>query len=209
MSIQPHIDLFVQQLQQTTWLEWVAVVFGVTEVLLARVNNIWLYPAGIIGTVLSISLLITAGLYAESALNFYYVVMSVYGWVHWIRRKGTAPVKISIATRREWVITLSIVFLGWGILYLLLKNFTPSTVPVWDAWASSTAWAGMWLLARRKLENWVLLNISNIFAIPLLWHKDLVMFSMLTLFLFIVACFGFFEWLAIWRKDSEAQTSSI
>lgn len=201
MNIQPYIDLFISQLQQTTTIEWLAVAFSVAEVLLARVNNIWLYPTGIVGTVLSISILITAGLYAESALNFYYVIMSVYGWVHWIRKRGTPPVRISTASRNEWITTLVIVFLGWVVLYLLLKNFTPSTVPVWDAWVSSTAWAGMWLLARRKLENWVLLNISNIFAIPLLWHKQLVMFAVLTLILFVVAVFGFFDWLAIWRRE--------
>jgi nicotinamide mononucleotide transporter len=208
MSIQPYITLFIEQLRQTSILEWVAVSFGVAEVLLAKVNNIWLYPTGIVGTVLGISILITAGLYAESALNFYYVVMSVYGWVHWIRKKGSPPVKVTWATRKEWIVTLSIVFLGWVILYLLLKNFTPSTVPVWDAWVSSTAWAGMWLLARRKLENWILLNVSNLFAIPLLWHKHLVMFSALTLFLFIVAIFGFFDWLAIWKKERAANPQS-
>jgi nicotinamide mononucleotide transporter len=67
-------------------------------------------------------------------------------------------------------------------------------VPVWDAFVSSTAWAGMWLLARRKMENWVFLNISNLFAIPLLFYKKLPMFAALTVFLFVVAIFGYFEW---------------
>jgi nicotinamide mononucleotide transporter len=91
------------------------------------------------------------------------------------------------------------------VLYLVLKNFTTSNVPVWDAWVSSTAWAGMWLLAKRKLENWILLNISNLFAIPLLCYKKLILFSALTLFLFIVAFFGFFDWLAILKKEKSAE----
>jgi nicotinamide mononucleotide transporter len=67
-------------------------------------------------------------------------------------------------------------------------------VPVWDAFVSATAWAGMWLLARRKVENWVFLNISNLFAVPLLFYKKLPMFAVLTVFLFVVACFGYFDW---------------
>jgi nicotinamide mononucleotide transporter len=197
--------LFLEQIHETTFWEWAAVIFSVAEVLLAKVNNIWLYPTGIAGTFIGIYVLLIAGLYAESALNVYYVVMSIYGWVYWIKKRDQPPVKISWSTRNETIITLLIAFAGWGVLYVLLKNFTTSNVPVWDAFVSSTAWAGMWLLARRKLENWIWLNISNLFAIPLLCYKKLILFAALTLFLFIVAFFGFFDWLAIWKKDRDAQ----
>ncbi|MDB4924489.1 nicotinamide riboside transporter PnuC [Mucilaginibacter sp.] len=201
MTAQSLAHLFNEQIQQTTIWEWGAVSLGIAEVLLAKINNIWLYPTGIAGTAIGIYILMIAGLYAESALSVYYVVMSIYGWIYWVKKSDHPQVKISWTTRNEWIITLIIVFAGWGILFLLLKNFTASTVPVWDAWVSSTAWAGMWLLARRKLENWVLLNISNLFAIPLLWQKQLVLFSALTLFLFVVAIFGFFDWRSIWKKE--------
>jgi nicotinamide mononucleotide transporter len=188
------ISLFMEQIKETTWVQWLAVVLGVAEVLLARVNNIWLYPTGIVATLLSILLLMEVQLYAESALNVYYVVMSIYGWVHWIKRRDAPPVKITYSNKNEWLISLAISLGGWVVLYVLLKNFTPSNVPVWDAFVSSTAWAGMWLLARRKMENWVFLNISNLFAIPLLFYKKLPMFAVLTVFLFVVAIFGYFEW---------------
>jgi nicotinamide mononucleotide transporter len=71
---------------------------------------------------------------------------------------------------------------------------------------SSTAWAGMWQLSRRKIENWILLNVSNLFAIPLLFYKKLPMFGLLTLFLFIIAFFGFYQWLRIWKKDQLEKT---
>lgn len=205
MNLHPWIQLFTAQIHETTIWEWIAVLLGIAEVLLARVNNIWLYPTGIAGTFIGIYILLIAGLYAESALNVYYLVMSIYGWIYWMKKRDEPPVKITWATRREWFTTLMIVFVGWAILYILLKKFTTSNVPLWDAWVSSTAWAGMWLLARRKLENWILLNISNLFAIPLLCYKKLILFSALTLFLFIVAFFGFFEWLAIWKKDKAAK----
>lgn len=193
------ISLFIEQIKETTWVQWLAVALGVAEVLLARVNNIWLYPAGILGTSIAIYLLLDVGLYAESILNGYYVVMSVYGWVYWIKKKNEPPVKISWQTKNEWIISLTICIVGWVFFYVLLKNlpakyFTPSNVPVWDALISSTAWAGMWLLARRKIENWAFLNVSNLFAIPILFYKHLPMFALLTIFLFIIAFFGFFDW---------------
>lgn len=205
MNIHPWIQLFTEQIQHTSFWEWAAVILGVAEVLLAKINNIWLYPTGIAGTVIGIYILLIAGLYAESALSVYYLVMSIYGWVYWIKKRDEPPVKITWATRREWVITLLIVFAGWALLYFLLKAYTTSNVPLWDSWVSSTAWAGMWLLARRKLENWILLNVSNLFAIPLLFYKKLPMFSVLTVFLFIVAFFGFFQWLRIWKQGRQTE----
>lgn len=201
INVHQWLQLFMEQVNQTTLWEWLAVILGLVEVLLAKVNNIWLYPTGIVGTVTGIYILMVAGLYAESALSVYYIVMSFYGWIYWIKRRDAPPVKITWATKKEWVITILIVVVGWVIFYVLLKKFTTSNVPVWDAWVSSTAWAGMWLLARRKLENWILLNISNLFAVPLLCYKHLIMFAVLTLILFIVAIFGFFEWRAIWKKE--------
>lgn len=194
MELQAWLNLFIDQIKDTSILQWIAVSFGVTEVLLAKKNNILLYPAGIISSALSIFLLVEALLYAEAALSTYYVIMSIYGWIHWVRRKNEPPVKITYASRKDWIITAVISFGGWGFLYFILKTYTDSDVPAIDAWISSTAWAGMWLLARRKIENWILLNISNLFAIPLLFHKDLALFSLLTIFLFIVACFGYFDW---------------
>ena len=195
---------FIRQVSETGILQWLAVIFGVAEVLLAKVNNVWLYPAGIIATLFSVYLLLDVQLYAESILNLYYLVMSIYGWYFWLSRKQAAPVRISKATSKQWLITLVISVGGWLVFYVLLKKFTSSDVPVWDALVTSTAWAGMWLLARRKIENWILLNISNAFAIPLLFHKHLAMFSVLTFILFIVAIFGFIEWNNIYKKEQTA-----
>ncbi len=198
------IQEFIRQVSETGLLQWLGLIFGVAEVLLAKINNVWLYPAGIIATLVSVYLLLDVQLYAESILNLYYLVMSIYGWYYWLSRKQAAPVRISNATKKEWLITLIISLGGWLAFYMLLKKFTPSDVPVWDALVTSTAWAGMWLLARRKIENWILLNISNAFAIPLLFHKHLAMFSVLTVILFIVAIFGFIEWNNIYKKEQTA-----
>jgi nicotinamide mononucleotide transporter len=194
MALHDWWSLLVQQIAETGWLIWISVILSVAEVLFAKANNIWLYPTGIGGTVLAMYILFVTGLYAECLLNGYYVVMSIYGWWYWIKKQNSPPVKITYCTHKEWIQVIVFTFIGFAILYLLLKKFTPSTVPVMDAWVSATAWVGMWLLAKRKIENWILLNISNLFAIPLLFYKHLALYSVLTIFLFIVAVFGYIEW---------------
>lgn len=207
MEIQEYLRLFVEQVKATTYLEWFAVAFGVTEVLLAKRNNILLYPAGIIGILLGLYLKLNAKLYAESLLSMYYLVMSFYGWIVWSKRKARKEVvQVSWTTRQEMQIALAISIGGYFILYYALVNFTDSDVPMLDAFVSSVAWAGMWLLARRKIENWIFLNVSNIVAIPLLWHKDLILFSLLTAFFFIVAIFGYFDWKKIYNKQLTVST---
>jgi len=198
------LQLFSEQIKETGLMQWLAVALGVAEVLFAIYDNIWLYPTGIAGTIIAIYLLLTVQLYADSALNVYYLVMSIYGWIHWRRKKQGPEVIISWSGKNEWLISLSIAIGGWLILYLLLKNFTPSNVPVWDALVSSTAWAGMWLLARRKIENWIFLNVSNLFAIPLLFYKQLPLFAALTLFLFVIAFSGLYKWIKICKNRQQA-----
>jgi len=195
------VELLTEQIRQTTFIEWLAVVLGVAEVLLARKNNILLYPAGIGGSAITILLFVKAGLFADAGLSLYYVILSIYGWIVWSRRKNEPPLQIAYATRQEWLMTALIAFGGWAAIYWILITFTPSTVPVMDSWVSASAWAGTWLLARRRIENWVVLNVSNLFAIPLLFYKHLPLFALLTLFLFVIAIFGYFDWRKVYRKQ--------
>jgi nicotinamide mononucleotide transporter len=196
------MQLFKQLLQwlQVDFIQFLVLVLGVAEVLLARANNLWLYPTGIVAIVLSTFGLFQAQLYAECSLNLYYLLMSVYGWFHWTRRKQGAT--ITNATKQEWRITFCIVLGGWVLLYLLLLKFTTSDVPAWDASVTCTGWAGMWLLAKRKVENWILLNVSNAFALPLLIYKDLTMLAILNGILFAVACKGYGDWRRAASKQS-------
>jgi nicotinamide mononucleotide transporter len=211
MRVTEWYDLFIEQVIQTDTIQWIVLITGVSEVLLARANHVGLYAAGLISTILSIYSLYTAQLYAECILYLYYVAMSIYGWWFWVTKKDRPAVPVTFTNRREWLITAAIVLGGWGILYLFLTTFTPSNVPVWDSWVSATAWAGTWLLARRKVENWLVLNVSNIFAIPLLLQKQLPLMAALTLFLFVVACFGYYDWrkLALRRVAAEASNAVV
>lgn len=201
MNFQDWFKLFQEQILHTSLIQWLAVGFGVSEVLLAKKNSIWLYPTGIISVLLWMFLLLGVKLYAEVLLNIYYLAMSVYGWVIWKKRKQDGENQVSWSSNKELTIAVLISVIGFGVLYLVLRHYTDSDVPVFDAFVSSTAWAGMWLLAKRKIENWIFLNISNIVAIPLLFHKKLPLMACLTTFLFTVAIFGFLDWKKIINKS--------
>ena len=192
-------------LQQTTWQEWLGVFFSVIQVLLARKNNSNNYLFGIAGITLTLYVMIASKLYAEFTLNLYYLVMSIYGWLYWKFGKQQAETKISETTHLEKGITAGIVIGTFLLFWFFLTHFTDSDVPIWDSLVSAFAWAGMWLMARRKIENWILLNISNIISIPLMIHKDLYLYAVLTSFLFVVAIFGYAEWRKIIKMESHAK----
>ncbi|WP_316833183.1 nicotinamide riboside transporter PnuC [Pedobacter aquatilis] len=200
MDIQAWFRLFLEQISHTSLVEWLAVGFGVSEVLLAKRNSIWLYPTGIVSILLSMFLLLNVKLYAEMLLSIYYLIMSIYGWVIWKKRKLEGENQVAWSTNNELLIAVVISVIGFFVFFFVLRNHTDSDVPLLDAFVSSTAWAGMWLLAKRKIENWIFLNISNIVAIPLLFHKKLPLMACLTIFLFVVAIFGFMDWKKIIGK---------
>lgn len=189
-------------LQQITLPEWFGVFFSVFQVLLARKNNSNNYLFGVAGILLTLYVMIQSKLYAEFTLNLYYLVMSIYGWLYWKFGKRKSETSISETTNNEKLITAGIVIGTFSIFYFFLTNFTDSDVPILDSLVSAFAWAGMWLMARRKIENWILLNISNIIAIPLLIHKGLYLYAVLTAFLFIVAISGYLEWRKSIRSKS-------
>jgi len=202
MNGQQIVQYIAAEWHLVTWIEIIAVCFGVAEVLLSYRNNILLYPAGIISSALYIFLLLESKLYADTGLTCYYLIISIWGWINWARkRSNTDHLPVTNATAYDWKIVALISIGGSGIIYLILKYFTDSTVPVMDAIVTATAWAGTWLLTKRKVENWIILNISNIVAIPLLYYKGRPLTALLTLFLFVVAVLGYFRWKKIMEEE--------
>jgi nicotinamide mononucleotide transporter len=118
--------------------------------------------------------------------------MTLYGWWHW-QKKNQAKVLVSVCSKKDWFIVTCIVVALWLLFYTLLLQ-TNSKVPIADSFVSATACAGMWLLAKRKIENWLVLNVSNFMAIPLFYTKGLYVTMLLTVFLFFVAIWGFLHW---------------
>ena len=188
-------EQLVTGLRATTLLEFIAVFFGIVSVLLSRKEHIGVYPTGIINTGIYIYLSIIAGLYAEASVNVYYTVMSVIGWVMWSRKQEDGKkLPITVSTRREWINALVFFGLCWVILWFILQKYTNSTVPLADGFASATAYTGMWLMARKKLENWLWWIATNIASIPLYFIKGYVFTSFQYLVFLVLAVLGWMEW---------------
>jgi nicotinamide mononucleotide transporter len=179
----------------TTWLEFIAVFFGITSVLLSRKEHIGVYPTGIINTSIYIYLSMVAGLYAEASVNIYYTVMSVVGWVMWSSKQNDGDsLRITRSTQKEWINALIFFGLCWAILWVVLHKYTDSNVPIADGFASATAYTGMWLMARKKLENWLWWIATNITAVPLYFIKGYVFTSFQYIVFLMLAVLGWIEW---------------
>jgi len=187
---------------QLTWLQAIGTTFGVVQVLLARKNNIDNYLFGIVSILISLWVLYQSKLYADIILNLYYLVMSIYGWFFWKFGKEKEETPISYSSKLEHLKALGIVLVCFAGMSYWLRFHTNSDVPLWDAGVSAFAWAGMWLMAKRKMENWIFLNISNAISIPLLIYKELYIYAGLTIFLFIVGTSGYFKWRKIVKNHN-------
>ena len=148
-------SLFITQLNKTSAIETSAVFFGLLSVWYAKKEKIWLYPTGIVSVIIYIDLTFQYKLYGDMGIQVYYLIMSIYGWYFWIKGKGAqVPVPISRNNKQENLIVF-LLFLGSFLLIRFGLELTDSNVPVWDALTSALAIAGMWLMARKKIEHWI------------------------------------------------------
>jgi nicotinamide mononucleotide transporter len=196
----PHfLQVLMEQVRHTTALEYISTVSQVISVWFAQKNNVWVYPTGIIGVLLAAYLYFYISeppLYAEGTVHIYYFAMSCYGWYMWIQKKQDESLKYPVrwTSAREWKITALVSFISWMVIFLLLNNLTDSDTPWMDSFVSAMAITAMWLMAERKIENWIFWMISNIVAIPLHIYKSFYLFAFMFLIFLIMAVYGFFQW---------------
>ena len=200
MSFQEVWQQFVTGMQQTSWLEYIAVFSGIASVWYSKKENILVYPVGLINTIFYIYLSIKGSLFGEASVNFYYTVMSIYGWILWAK-KDTGHhhiVHITYASKKEWLQHLLFFAAFYILIYFALvylkQNFTTGAIPWADAFASATAYTGMWLMAKKKIENWYWWMATNIASIPLYFIKGYAFTSVYYIVLLIMAVFGLQEW---------------
>lgn len=205
------LEEFINGMKQTGWIEYTAVFAGILSVWYSRKENILVYPTGLINTIFYIYLSFKGGLLGEASVNFYYTVMSVYGWILWSRKdkKHEYILQITTASRKEWLQHLLFFTCIYGIIFFLLiglkKNFAPGAIPWADALASATAFTGMWLMTKKKVESWYWWIATNIVSIPLYFVKHYVFTSVYYIILLIFAFWG----LAAWRKKALVKGNTV
>jgi nicotinamide mononucleotide transporter len=178
-------------------LEITGVVFGLLSVWLAKKNDISVFPTGMISTSIFVYLLLKSGLVGDMLINAYYFGMSVYGWVIWTRvndQKQTTP--ITRINQQEWRYLLllfvgSLVFV-YGV-YQWFGLWNSSTAMI-DTLTTAIFFSGMWLMARRKIENWIFWIVGDIISVPLYLIKGFSFTSLQYLIFTFIAIYGYLEW---------------
>ncbi len=184
----------------TKWYEYVAVFFGIASVWFSRKENILVYPIGLINTVIYIYISFKASLFGEAAVNLYYTIMSIYGWLLWAKKdKQQKPlVKITWSNKNKWInqfVFFSAFYIAiFAALTYLKRDFAPGAIPWADAFASAAAFTGMWLMTKKKVESWYWWIATNISSIPLYFVKQYVFTSVYYFILLIMAAWGLIEW---------------
>ncbi len=149
-------DILYQNLADSSILEAIAVIFGIMSVWFAKKENILVYPTGIVSVLIYIYICFFAKLYADMGINFVYFIMSIYGWYMWSRKDAEKFVlPISWCKKKDHLIS-ALMLIGFFIsLSYFLTNYTDSNVPIIDSLTTSIFIVGMWLMARKKIENWI------------------------------------------------------
>jgi len=181
-------------------LEAAAVAFGVLYLVLAIRQNILCWPAGLIGSVLSVALLFEARLYGESALNLFYAAMSVYGWQQWRagrgRGDGALPVRTWPPLAHAATIFATLVAaaaLGWAMTH------TRAQFPYVDAWVTVASLVTTYMVAKKVLENWAYWLVIDGLSVYLSYARGLPLYAALNVLYLVLIVVGFVRWHRDWR----------
>lgn len=200
---------FIDGMHKTTLLEYIAVFAGIASVWFSRKENVLVYPVGLINTVIYIWLSYKYHLPGEATVNLYYTIMSFYGWYMWLKKNPAKEkvLHITWSDNKMWLYQTGFFIFFYIVIYFSLiylkAVFFEGAIPWADAFASATAFTGMWLMTRKKVESWYWWIATNIASIPLYFVKGLVFTSVYYFVLLIMAIWGLMEW----RKKAKATNS--
>ena len=178
-------------------MEITAVLFGFASVWYSKQNNILVFPTGLISTYIFVYLLFKWQLLGDMMINGYYFIMSLYGWYIWTRKVDSKNVtQISVVTKKEQIIGGVIFVSTLGLVYEVYQFFKMWTnwVAYVDTLTTALFFVGMWLMAKRKIENWYFWIIADIISVPLYLYKGLVFTSIQYFGFTILAIYGFLAW---------------
>ena len=197
------LQQFIEGIKATTALEYIAVFAGIASVWFSRKENIWVYPVGLINTIIYVYLSAKGHLFGEVSVN-------VYGWYLWLQKdeQHHTLLHVTFSDRRWWTYQLLFFAAFYFIIYFSLnylkETFAPGAIPMADAFASATAFTGMWLMTKKKVESWYWWIATNIVSIPLYFVKQYVFTSVYYLVLLVMAVFGLITWM---QKAKKAATN--
>ena len=156
------------------FLEATAVSFGLLSVWFSKKNNIWVYPTGILSTLIFVHLLYHWGLLGDMLINAYYFSMSIYGWYYWTRKTGTKDLN-PISKMSQWEFRSALFLFVFALLFVFviytIFDKWNNIVAYIDTFTTAIFFVSMWLMARRKIENWLFWIIGDIISIPLYYVK--------------------------------------
>ncbi len=188
------------------YLELVAVFFGLFSVWYAKKDNILVFPTGLISTSIYAYLLWQWSLLGDSMINVYYFIMSIYGWYHWTRKKDDVDeFPISLMTKREKgmaIVIFAVIIVFVVLVYLYFDKFT-TWYSYLDTLLTSLFFVGMWLMAKRKIENWIFWIVGDLLSIPLYLAKGYTFTSLQYIVFTIIAVYGYLEWKKILSNNSQ------
>ena len=198
--MQEFIDILFAQ--YTTYapldvtLEIIAVIFGFLSVWFAKQNNIWVFPTGLISTGIFVYLLYNWALLGDMLINAYYFVMSIYGWYIWTRKTDDDFTPISRTTAIEKKISALIFLITLLFVYAVYQSADKWTswTAVVDTYTTAIFFVGMWLMARRKIENWLFWIVGDVISVPLYLYKGLTLTSIQYLIFTVIAIYGYLAW---------------
>lgn len=191
---------FIAGIQQTGWLEAIAVISGIASVWFSKKENILVYPVGLVNTIFYTYLSFNSHLIGEAGVNLYYTVVSLWGWYLWSSKDTHKRplLHIRFSTQKQVAFQAAFFLLLYATIFLLLtylkKVFAPGAIPWADALASASAFTGMYLMAKKKVESWYWWIITNIASIPLYFVKGFVFTSVYYLVLLVLAVSGLQSW---------------
>jgi len=195
------LEVLFQPYQQTPLkfviLEVIGVVFGLLSVVFSKRDNILVFPTGMISTLIFVYLLWEYQLIGDLMINSYYFIMSIYGWIIWTRKvDNTNFIPITKINASEW--KKAIVFFMIAIVFTILIYFV---FDKWENWISAvdvltTAifFVGMWLMAKKKIENWIFWIVGDLISVPLYAYKGLYLSSIQYFIFTLIALLAYQAW---------------
>lgn len=181
---------------QINWLEAAGLVFGLLAVYYLIKENILTWPAGIIYVLISFVIFYQVKLYADLMLHVFFLVMNIYGWYYWIYGKKRGKDNVPVTTTRPRVlITLIVISIaGVALLGTLLSSYTDASLPYWDSSTTIFSLTGMWLTAKKKIENWHFWFVVDVLATGIYLYKGIYFYAFLYMVYIGMAVSGYLHW---------------